>query len=905
MGRFIFEKAVVDDTKKDIKKSVVYGFIPEINLICGNNEAGKSSLMSFIKDGLFKAKNLDKGRIYFKLQDDYKTLNLRAEIKDNRSSDKRCCLFNEDTSSAVDYSVLTDTVNQKYFEQGFYITLDDLMNVQNKNTASLIDVIKDPSGEVLVKYLTAVKNEIKKLYGDNKRLTKETSDILEEIKSFDLRIKELSSKESEYNSVISELKSLNDDIYNLTRKKIYINLILKLGQYNSQTAVLNEQYSREYVNYNDLLYNDRENYLSLIEKSALYKANLDKINDLKEKEVSISEKINSDINFLINEYQITVNEDIINSYNPDYSLFKKIKNLSFDLEKFEEELIVLKTKKENLENLLTNLKHEYIPQKDNVISKEKYDDLLKMYSYIESEMIKYNTLLAKTNTTDGTNNKESALYMIIFAAFFLFSLFAGYISYLQNLKPLLYTSVAFCSICAIAFIKILIAFKNNKISNEEKKAKSDIENIILNLKERLKNDYSDIINIENLYFIAKIENIKTDINNKINKFSDVNNLIQKNNNEIKLNTEKLQSINSEITELKNRTNEINSEIQNMIKSQFTKFEIENKDYKEIFEILKRLKDNFSEKNDICRQIDNSQTDNENIKSFVNDFIVKNKTDITVGTDIRDITDKIKTEYERNSNTKHKIDLIMADIKNKQADIANLEEEKKKYPEFISINVDISDTTALKETEEELELKNKIRKEAEYKKKSLEDFEGIGEIRIQRNILLDTYRKQVFKILKNKLVLDIAQRAKNNYSKIQPDLKNAQKYLSILTDGKYTKINLETQEIQNDDGSIRKEWAILSRGTKEQLYFALRLGYASNYTIDKTTLEPNGKMALPLIIDDSFVNFDTERTKKALYCLADFAKTNQILFFTCHSDIMRNYFMQICNEINIPLNVISM
>ena len=150
-----------------------------------------------------------------------------------------------------------------------------------------------------------------------------------------------------------------------------------------------------------------------------------------------------------------------------------------------------------------------------------------------------------------------------------------------------------------------------------------------------------------------------------------------------------------------------------------------------------------------------------------------------------------------------------------------------------------------------------------------------------------------------MVLELTSIAKSEFDKTQPDLINAQKYLAILTDGKYTKINLELQELENEDGTKIKKWEHLSRGTKEQLYLALRLGYASNYSKDKTTLEPNGKSDLPLIIDDAFVNFDTKRTKNALKCLLEFSKTNQVLFFTCHTEMITKMMKELEGEnINI-------
>ncbi len=70
--------------------------------------------------------------------------------------------------------------------------------------------------------------------------------------------------------------------------------------------------------------------------------------------------------------------------------------------------------------------------------------------------------------------------------------------------------------------------------------------------------------------------------------------------------------------------------------------------------------------------------------------------------------------------------------------------------------------------------------------------------------------------------------------------------------------------------------LLSRGTQEQLYLALRLAYIRNHAAHAR--------ALPVIMDDVLVNFDperAERTAEALLSLSQSGKRHQILFFTCH------------------------
>lgn len=110
------------------------------------------------------------------------------------------------------------------------------------------------------------------------------------------------------------------------------------------------------------------------------------------------------------------------------------------------------------------------------------------------------------------------------------------------------------------------------------------------------------------------------------------------------------------------------------------------------------------------------------------------------------------------------------------------------------------------------------------------------------------------------------------------LSKADEYLSFLTEGNYRKILLHQSGpgflIERKDGTIFEAYE-LSQATTEQVYVAIRIALA-------TTLYE--KFNLPIIIDDSFVNFDAKRTRKVIKLLHQL-KQNQILFFTCHQHLL--------------------
>ena len=73
---------------------------------------------------------------------------------------------------------------------------------------------------------------------------------------------------------------------------------------------------------------------------------------------------------------------------------------------------------------------------------------------------------------------------------------------------------------------------------------------------------------------------------------------------------------------------------------------------------------------------------------------------------------------------------------------------------------------------------------------------------------------------------------------------------------------------------------MSRGTREQLYFAMRLGLIQVY---ETELEP-----MPIIMDDILVNFDDDRGPAAIEGLVEFSNNRQVIILTCHKNTLDIY-----------------
>lgn len=885
MKKFVIENILVEKSEKDITTGEKYALSEGFNLICGNNEAGKSSLMSFIKNGFFKTKGNDTGKIYFKLfEKDY-----RADIKDSKKSDDRCKLYDE-AGNACDYALIKDNIKQKYFEEGFTINLDDLMKIQNKDTAEFINVIKDPSGDKLNEFLEKIKNEISTTLGLDGKLKKNTKEITDKISKLNQRIKELSKKENDYNLSVASIKLLNSEIQtilneeeNSKKYKEYIKLSENIKELlcDKETAQLS---------FNKKVFEAKECYLDLLQALGRYSLNKDIIVKNEQKIEIIKNKILNDKTRLNIECGLSLDANIINSFEIDYEKTKKIKelletsnqiaaNIKLDeqkIEDLEDELLKLKCE---IETILKSKEEKCNFEQLEAITKA-LDEGLRQYHFLSSEIDNV-TKEEIINAPAINNNKKLQVLLIIL---FALTIICAIISFCQHIQTagIFSVLIAILSLAGYSSLK-LGSYEDNK-DIEKERIKEQRNLILADLKEKVKPFYAEIDSVEISYLPLKLDSIKQELTTNLKDFKTYNELLLKHTSDRNYTEEKLLNLRTKISNSNYKLGQINEEIKNLSDKNIANENIFGKKYLEAIEIVKTLKEDLANEAFLQKELQDVKESNNKILSQLKSFLIENDADITICENMEETTIQLRKYYESNNIVKQHIDALNAQINSLQKRIEELGEIKE-------TNISEEELSIQKEE------KTKQKKEAEFTKRELEKVEGISELKTEKNILIEEYRKIIKNLFINKMTIELTNTAKAEFDKTQPDIVNAQKYLAILTDNKYCKINLEMQEIENQDGTKIKKWEHLSRGTKEQLYLALRLGYASNYAKDKITLEPNGKPNLPLIVDDAFVNFDPNRTKNALKCLCEFSKTNQVLFFTCHSAMIKGFLEEISCETN--------
>ncbi|MGD6965432.1 AAA family ATPase [Rossellomorea vietnamensis] len=205
----------------------------------------------------------------------------------------------------------------------------------------------------------------------------------------------------------------------------------------------------------------------------------------------------------------------------------------------------------------------------------------------------------------------------------------------------------------------------------------------------------------------------------------------------------------------------------------------------------------------------------------------------------------------------------------------------------------------KEKSHELsKIKSSLKEEiADLKQKTHKENESLAEMVYEISVLEEgeSYTRLLYKYHEQKAELNELSREWMKFSlarsalnktmeeykkeKLPKVIETAEKYFQLLTNGEYHKIRSNKEKyftIERKDG-VTFTPDELSQGTKEQLYIAIR------FALVRILKDVH---SMPVIIDDGFVNFDEKRTEAVLRLMKEFKGEIQVLFFTCHSHIVR-------------------
>ena len=115
------------------------------------------------------------------------------------------------------------------------------------------------------------------------------------------------------------------------------------------------------------------------------------------------------------------------------------------------------------------------------------------------------------------------------------------------------------------------------------------------------------------------------------------------------------------------------------------------------------------------------------------------------------------------------------------------------------------------------------------------------------------------------------------TRFSPELaEKAAEYMDFLTQGKYDGVSLTRDfaaSAKRSEDLLPHSAAYLSAGAADLLYLSVRLAMCA--------LTLRGEDPCPIVLDDTLVNFDDERAKRAMELFYEISRERQVILFTCH------------------------
>lgn len=291
-----------------------------------------------------------------------------------------------------------------------------------------------------------------------------------------------------------------------------------------------------------------------------------------------------------------------------------------------------------------------------------------------------------------------------------------------------------------------------------------------------------------------------------------------------------------------------------------------KNKKNKIKILKKEKENEeekinNEKNNYLNENKIIEKNNEQLKKEINE--IKNNLNININLK----TEKIKNNY-LNKIENHKI-LELNNLNNIQ------EEMEKTQKELNYIKIKLHELDFDKENVEP----------------KVDNLMKIEETLVNNNGKIVNLRKLEKSMnLAKEFLARAYEKMKNT---VTPKFtENLSKNINEITDGKYTNVMVQDDKglvVELENGNY-VEANRLSVGTIDQLYLSLRLSMTEDLSKEK----------MPIILDEAFAYYDTQRLENILKYLVNTYPDRQIMIFTCterEKDVL--------TKLNIPYNLIHL
>ena len=912
---------------------ITYDFNDDFNLICGDNETGKTTTQNAIIDAIFG--KIDKETYSLVHSSEQMEINFEIEDENNTFQFSQKNSFSQitqrgeakdfNTRKAFEDKFIPNGVTKEFYQNIFGLNhqrlrdeskalfhndsnitnllfgamsgseiLNNLPSELEKKADNLLKTKGDePRISYIVKQITQLKKEINDNRFDNSLYIQKNN----EIKNLENEIEELNKKEIELKNIQKHLKSLlsnADNYFNKTGLEEQLknapkwtesseNLNVWKNDYNeyvkSQTSIktLKDQIDR---NKKDLLkivvdeniLKHKEGIENLYKDLSLIKSNKDDLDNLQKEIQAIKENIRGSLK------ELKIKKDFKTITASDLNTIAKSNNLEKDLEN------LIKSLESNLSNNIpTN------------IDTTKIDEFKTSFKQVEDDINETKKEIKKLEEEINSLNQiiENNLEDIKVSDFKLYKDTKN-----KNWKLLKEQIPAIKDLND----KFILDYENS-----DKEFSSCVENILLNAnkfaeqKVTLANIKTIDEKLKELY--KKEKNLEDEQKSLISSW---NSFLEDSLN-IDLTIEPILTI-KEFDSWNSKREQTLNQISNQKKLENQLEEIKNK--------INSFDSGFKE---LSENLNSSKT-LEELKKDLESAILNKASKDTLNNNINNANCDVETKHEELEKQKQNLQKELPDsLKSIALEEVLQEIEKtisynKTKADFENIKIDETILNHLKKYEKKEEIVNedeKNEKEIDVNKTSLEYKKTtLNEKNIEIKDLLDKDEKI---ILNNQEIVSLKEQLKDmveEYLKLEissqtiPILINelskenqdeiinlAKGYFSTITNGFYEDLEIENNYLvgvrkksnskfivdnilAHDifDEQIRVEHTKMSEGTRDQLFLSLRLAFISLFN-------SKSQKKLPFLVDDIFINFDEDRIKSGLKLLKKFSNTTQVIFFT--------------------------
>lgn len=762
----------------------------EIDVFFGENEAGKSTTVAFIKQILFgfylrsnKAPFFEEyeplaavspmgGSLFFELGGSEFELE-RLWTKGDKS--KKGTLTVKKDGHIVPESLFFDNIQNidgSFYADSFIFNQDTLAQIMKLTENDLVEQIY---------YLGAAKST--EFLSLRDKFDKEAGTLFKKL-----------GKKPEVNQLLNKR---TDELADLSQKQVAF----------SDYKVLEDDLNKQRTEYLKVQSEYKENNEKLIaakdleQKLASYK----KYQALKKefKEVNFSEK-----DFDLCQSLVVERKNLLASLEESNSQLKSLQESDFD-QKQAEKLLLERSSFVEWKNQLENKKYELDKKK------KQREQLVALYPFLKKlEQLDANELQRATQKISSKGNSNKSQFMPWIIGLVVMGAFSWMISPILTL--LLFILVGYLGI-------------------KEAKRKASIREDKANLASFV-NKYGFDPNKQNFNLVIEKLNQLKEIELDINNFrSDIENLQSK---------------------LQNYTVNLGRYLQQSLSLEDVNEALNNLEL-----TLRQQNVLVANKASLIANIESLKNKLEVINNQINDFFLNAKVKTW------DEYLKLREAYFINQEQENRLNALSENFKEDQEKLHEILLDENKWQQEIA---------DLKKQNHQLEVDlTKLNQNTAEIKVKMENFANSDEIERQKqeiettNTQLNTATsKYLAYVLASQIItraLDIA-----SGERLPKMLVASQEYFTLLTNGNYQAINFGKTIKVTDRNSKKIEIKYLSRATKEQLYFALKLSFAKQI---------QDEINLPILIDDSFVNFDHGRTENIMKLLEQLSQENQIIIFT--------------------------